>query len=277
VLGVMLGGVIAERWGWHAAFGVVGLPGLVLALLYLRVRDYRTVTLTPGQAANSLAGAAGFAVRSLARSRTLRWVCAGAAAQLIVVSSIWAWLPSFLNRFHGLTPAASGVRAALVVLIGAGGSMVWGIVVDRVGLKRSRRKPYLMAALCILTLLLLMPAFAATGTALSTKAQFLLITLGGFIMTCTVGPVSAIVIDVTHAGVRATGASVLSLFQNLFGLAAGPVIAGSLSDRFGLDIALTVMPVFCALAALLFVAAARSYEAEIRPQSLVGAQAPCTA
>ena len=36
VLGVMLGGLIAARWGWQAAFGVVGIPGLVLALLYLQ-------------------------------------------------------------------------------------------------------------------------------------------------------------------------------------------------------------------------------------------------
>src|SRR5215471_1634827 len=47
VLAVMLGGLIAARWGWHAAFGVVGFPGLLLALLYLKVRDYRTVDLTP--------------------------------------------------------------------------------------------------------------------------------------------------------------------------------------------------------------------------------------
>ncbi|HXS29344.1 MAG TPA: MFS transporter, partial [Steroidobacteraceae bacterium] len=38
VLGVMLGGLIAAKWGWQAAFGVVGVPGLVLALLYLKVR-----------------------------------------------------------------------------------------------------------------------------------------------------------------------------------------------------------------------------------------------
>ena len=46
VLGVMLGGLVAARWGWQAAFGVVGFPGLLLALLYLKVRDYRTVALT---------------------------------------------------------------------------------------------------------------------------------------------------------------------------------------------------------------------------------------
>ena len=68
-------------------------------------------------------------------------------------------------------------------------------------------------------------------------------------MTCTVGPVSAVVIDVVHPGVRATGSSVLALFQNLFGLAAGPFIAGVLSDAWGLERALTVMPLFGVLAA----------------------------
>jgi MFS family permease len=42
VLGVVLGGVIASRFGWHAGFGLVGVPGLVLSLLYLFVRDYKT-------------------------------------------------------------------------------------------------------------------------------------------------------------------------------------------------------------------------------------------
>ena len=50
VLGVALGGAIAARWGWQAAFGVVGVPGLLLALLYLKVRDYETVDLTPSPA-----------------------------------------------------------------------------------------------------------------------------------------------------------------------------------------------------------------------------------
>src|SRR5258708_18913543 len=43
VIGVVLGGVLTARWGWRAAFGIVGVPGLILALLYLLVRDYKTV------------------------------------------------------------------------------------------------------------------------------------------------------------------------------------------------------------------------------------------
>ena len=46
VLGVMLGGFIAERWGWQAGFGAVGVPGLFLAVVFLLVvRDYKTVAL----------------------------------------------------------------------------------------------------------------------------------------------------------------------------------------------------------------------------------------
>jgi MFS family permease len=263
VLGVMLGGLIAARWGWQVAFGIVGVPGLVLALLYLKVRDYPTIALGPDAASAPKRGTAAFALRTLGRSPTTRWVCLGAAAQLIVVSSIWAWLPSFLHRFHGMPAATAGVRAAAIVLVGAAGSMFWGVVVDRIGAGRPRRKAYALAGLCMLTLLLFLPTFAATGPAMDVGAQLALIALGGFVMTCTVGPVSAIVIDVTHAGFRATGASVLSLFQNLLGLAAGPVIAGAMSDAFGLETALTAMPLFGIVAAACFIVASRSYEGEV--------------
>lgn len=263
VLGVMLGGIIAARWGWQAAFGVVGVPGLVLALLYLKVRDYRTVALTPAHAGQKDSTAV-FALKSLTRSPTMLWVCLGAAAQLVVLSSVWAWLPSFLHRYHGMAPDVAGIRAALVVLIGAAGSMVWGMVVDRAGGRQTRRKLYVMAALCVLTMLILGPTFAATDTGLAGGTQLVLIALGGFVMTCTVGPVAAIVMDVTHPGLRATGASILSLFQNLLGLAAGPVIAGSLSDAFGLTMALAAVPVFSAIAAVLFLVASQTYEADIQ-------------
>ena len=266
VLGVMLGGLIASQWGWQAAFGVVGFPGLVLALLYLTVRDYRTVELTPAldKATQSMSDAAGHIVRILVRSRTILWVCIGGAAQLIVVSAVWSWLPSFLNRAYGLAPAEAGVKAALVVLAGGIGSVVCGAVVDRVGTSRPRAKFTALALLCIATLVILMLAFEPRllGLSLSPGLQFALIVLGGFIMTCTVGPTAAIVIDVVHPGVRATGCSVLALFQNLFGLALGPFIAGLFSDVWGLELALAIMPLFSAIAAASFVIAADSYESE---------------
>jgi MFS family permease len=261
VLGVMLGGVIAARWGWQAAFGVVGIPGLLLALLYLKVRDYETVALAPALDAKreSIGEAVKHIVMILARTRTMLWVCIGGAAQLVVVSALWSWLPSFLNRVHGVAPAQAGVKAALVVLAGAAGAVIWGALVDRAGVRHPRRKFTVLALLCIASTVVLVAAFSLPPAA---PAQFPLIVLGGFLATCTVGPVSAIVIDVIHPGVRATGSSVLALFQNLFGLAAGPFLAGVLSDAWGLVPALTAMPVFALGAAAAFVLAAGSYEAD---------------
>ena len=261
VLGVMLGGVIATRWGWQAAFGVVGVPGLLLALLYLKVRDYETVKLAPGLNAKrqSIGEAVRHIAKVLARSRTMLWVCIGGAAQLIVVSALWSWLPSFLNRVHGVAPAQAGIKAALVVLAGAAGAVIWGALVDRAGVRHPRRKFAVLALLCVATTVVLVAAFSL---ALEPPAQFALIVLGSFLATCTVGPVSAIVIDVIHPGVRATGCSVLALFQNLFGLAAGPFLTGVLSDAWGLVPALTAMPVFAIGAAGAFLLAARSYETD---------------
>ncbi|HET7064880.1 MAG TPA: MFS transporter [Rudaea sp.] len=267
VLGVLLGGVIAARWGWKAAFGVVGVPGLLMALLYLLVRDYRTVDLTPQltQATRSPGNALTHIIGVLARTRTLLWVCAGAAVQLIVVSAVWAWLPSYLNRVHGIAPDQAAIKAALVVLCGAAGTVVWGAVADRCGVVRARMKLHAVAVLCVATTLVLLPTFGAhaAGFALPAQTQFALIALGGFLMTCSVGPAAAVVIDVAHPGVRATGAAVLSLFQNLFGLAIGPFLAGALSDAFGLESALTAISGLGVVSALLFLGATRSYESDM--------------
>lgn len=259
VLGVILGGVIATHWGWRAAFGVVGIPGLVLALLFLLVRDYKTVRLVqPGGSGNAL-GVKG-ALALLFRPRTVIAMCLGGAMQLFVVGTIYAWLPSFLNRFYGLAPDQAGIKAAIVVLLGAIGSVVWGLVADRMGRSRPRAKITTLAMLSVGTTVVFVTAF---GFMAPGNGQFALIALGGFLMTATVGPVGAVTIDVVHPGLRATAAATVALFQNLLGLAAGPFVAGVLSDALGLQAAMAITPFACLLAALAFVAAARSYEPDL--------------
>jgi len=265
VLGTVLGGVIGLRFGWKAGFGVVGIPGLILALLYVFVRDYKTIEAA--SAAN--APAAGLVaaasqsemIRSILRSKTVRWICVGGAAQLISLSALWSWLPSYLNRTQHLPPDKAAVQAALVVLAGAVGSVVLGAISDRAGLRRPAGKFVAVASLSVLTAILLVLAFGAArwGLALTPGTQLGLVVLGGFVATCTVGPAAAVVIGVIHPGVRSTGAAVLSLFQNLFGLAAGPFIAGALSDAVGLETALTLTPMGCIVAALSFLAARHTY------------------
>jgi len=262
VLGVVLGGQVAARWGWEAAFGVVGIPGLVLAVLYLLVPDYKTVEFAPPaqQQRQSTMGFTKQVVASLAGSPTVLWTCVGAACQLVVVSTIWSWLPSYFNRYHGAAPDKAAMLAAVVVLCGAVGSFFWGVAADAVAVRRPRNKLVMMATLSSVTLLVF---FAAFGGSMDANSQFLMIAFGGLMMMCTVAPASSVVLNVVHPGLRSTGAAVLALFQNLFGLAVGPFVGGLVSDAWGLQTALAVMPAFGLLAALCFLRAMRTYEPEL--------------
>ena len=260
VLGVVLGGFIAQHWGWKAAFGAVGFPGLLMALLFLVVRDYKTVELAKPTTRDNKRAQVRVILSALLQPRTAIYACLGSAMQLFVVGALYTWLPSYLNRYYGLATTQAGLKAAIVILLGAMGAVVWGALADRAGRKQPRRKLHLLTGLCLLTLALLATAFGALAPG---GLQFALICVGGFVMTCTIGAVAAVVIDVMHPGLRATAASMVALIQNLLGLAAGPFVAGILSDLLGLQQALAVIPFIGLLAAGLFIVAARSYEADL--------------
>ncbi len=83
-------------------------------------------------------------------------------------------------------------------------------------------------------------------------------------MTGTIGPVTAVIVDVTQPGMRATSTSFLAFIQNLLGLAFGPLLAGALADVYGLGFALSVVPALSLPAALMFALAARTYLADMR-------------
>lgn len=263
VLGVVLGGFIAQRWGWQAGFGAVGVPGLLLAFVFLLlVRDYKTVALPAnGETGGGTSVAARVIVGELLRPRTALIACLGAGFQLLTLSMTYAWLPTYFHRYHDLAPDTAGLKAGLVVLVGGLGAFLWGLVADRLTPYIKCARLYVPVVGAALTTVLMGTAF---GLLAPGNAQFALILAGGLMMAVNVGPISAVVIDVVHPSVRATAASVLSLVQNLFGLAGGPLLAGVLSDRYGLPFALAVVPMFCLLASAFFAIAARTYLSDLR-------------
>ncbi|MET0203168.1 MAG: MFS transporter, partial [Casimicrobiaceae bacterium] len=230
-------------------------------LLFI-VRDYKTIALPKASGSGSRAALATRAiVAALLKPRTALVASLGAGFQLLTLSMTYAWLPTYFNRYYGLAPDAAGLKAGLVVLVGGVGAFVWGVVADRLTPRIACARLYVPAVGAVLTAVLMGSAFALLPPG---NAQFALIVAGGLMMAVNVGPISAAVIDVVHPSVRATAASVLSLIQNLFGLAGGPLLTGMLSDRYGLQFALAVVPTFCILAAILFALAARTYVSDLR-------------
>jgi predicted MFS family arabinose efflux permease len=257
VLGVVLGGVISDHWGWRAAFGVVGVPGLLIAILFALVPDYKTKPLElAARTGTEVARGPLRLYRMLTSGPTLLWASLAGSLQLIVMSSIWAWTPSYFNRYYGMDVTAAAKHAAAAVLCGAIGAVLWSFVADRVSRRNAVNKLYLMCVLTLLTCAVFGYAFLAP---LDANARFIGILLGSLLMSCAVGAVTSTVLDVTHPALRSTGGAVLALFQNLFGLAIGPFVGGWISDLWGLSTALSVMPCMSVLSALCFWMASRTY------------------
>ncbi|GAA2593216.1 MFS transporter [Streptomyces tubercidicus] len=292
VLGVVLGGVMAGQFGWRVTLGAFGVPGLLLALVFLKVRDYRTATVscaggagtagsgaasgTDSDAASDAASDAGegltghrassgrpdlaATVRGLFRSRTAVWCYLSGALNLVVLSTLYTWLPSYLGRAYGLSSAQAGMKAALFILAGFLGVIVFGHLADRCAAVRPRHRLMVPAVLAAGAWGLLFTAFGVLGPG---GGQYALIVVAGLPMAAALGTAPAAVIDVVHPSVRATAVGMAALVQNLFGLAVGPLLTGLLSDAFGLRTALAVMPLFCLAAAAAFRLGSRSYEKDL--------------
>lgn len=262
VFGVLLGGLLSARWGWRVTLGVFAVPGLLIAVLFLRVRDYRTPAAQHGAPATATnTGRSGrSAWAALFRSRTANAAYLGGALQLVVLSTLFTWLPSYLTRTYGYTVTHAGAVAAVVITASAVGTVVLGYVADRVGTARPCRKLLVPTVLGLVTTAVLTTAFAWVPAG---NLQLCLITAGAFTVTSAIGPVPAVVIDVVDPAVRATALGMVALVQNLLGLAVGPLLTGVLSDAYGLPTALAVMSLSCAAGALALGYASRTYEKDL--------------
>ena len=91
----------------------------------------------------------------------------------------------------------------------------------------------------------------------------MLLGLGMFLAAASAGPAGAIVASLTPAALHGTAFAVLTLANNAFGLAPGPIVTGWLADRIGLLGALQWLPVASAVAAGIFLIGARKNQAEL--------------
>lgn len=255
VLGVVLGGYIASNFGWRWAFWGIGAPSLLLVLAYpLLVRDYQTVALVKEGGGGKLGLLD--SLKELVRARTAVFTYLGSGLAMFAPGVLNAWMPTFVNRAYGVPLDKSGLYAGIVVLACGVGMIVGGTLVDRFGRKQARNKLRVPALYGALTFVLLSAGFLLPNGAL----QITLILLGAFFSTGHAGAAAAIIIDVTHPGLRATALAVIVLANNLIGFAPGPVIVGWISDLTALNIALAAAALPSLAAMVCFALGSRAYE-----------------
>ncbi|RJG08950.1 MFS transporter [Pseudomonas cavernicola] len=265
VLGIAIGGVIAELFGWRWAFAGMAIFGLVLATIYpMIVREARIAPQRLADAASRAAIKAQRPLRTLYSSRSVLGAYVGSGLQLFVAGTMIVWMPSYLSRYYGMGTDKAATVAAVIMLCGGVGVVACGILCDRFARKRADRKISLAIVYCLGSCLLLSLAFALpVGT-----TQLVVICLGMMVAAGTNGPTSAMVGNLTHYSVHGTALATLTLANNLLGLASGPLITGKVSDHIGLDAALQLVPlVSIAAAAVLFYAKRHYLDDMVRQQA----------
>ena len=255
-LGMALGGVLAEHFGWRWAFAGMAIFGLVLATLYpLLVKEKKIGSTQKQLAATQKDSPNKNVLRSIYSSRSVVATYIGSGLQLFVGGSFIVWFPSYLNRYYGMSTDKAGIIAAVILLCSAVGTILCGMLCDRLGKDRPDRKVTLAIAYCLLGCILLSIAFAMPVGV----SQLVVIALGMFLVLGTNGPSSAMVANLTHNSVHSTAFATLTLANNFLGLALGPLVIGKLSDVIGLHSAFQIMPVMSIAAAAVFFYAKRHY------------------
>jgi MFS family permease len=270
VLGYASGGWLDSLFGWRRAFLIVGLPGVLLAILV------RLTLLEPprGHAERATQTAAATtltaALRHFLGSPAMRQLPLAGALYGVGAFAAAIWLPAYFIRTFGVTSATAGAWMALAYGLGGGvGVLCGGHIADTVVRRTGDARWYARGAAAVLAASL--PCICVLySTPRSTIAVAALVatTLFGHMF---LGPVAALLQNLAGLRRRATAAAFYLFLVNLVSMGVGPVIVGAASDLFGPRFAddalryalLATTAATTLLASLSFMRAARTLREEL--------------
>ncbi|HSG59428.1 MAG TPA: MFS transporter [Woeseiaceae bacterium] len=236
MLAYLAGGWVAQNIGWREALFIVGLPGLLLALIV------RFTLAEPARGASEKRRDSGrqpafrLVMRFLVSRRSFVYMAVGAGLISFVGYSIGNFMPSFIERSYGMELAAIGLWLGLINGTAGGfGFFLGGYLADRVGRAGQARAVRFLALASIFTALLHVGVFVAPTAGWSLVLFVLPALTSNFYLAPVLGQTQSLV----SLRMRAVASAIMLLVINVIGLALGPPVTGLISDlllpRFGDD------------------------------------------
>lgn len=235
LFGFLLGGNIAAHYGWRASFLVVGVPGLIFALL---VRFTLAEPARGGAHETVAARAPGFvqAIRQFAARRSMIHLAIASTIATFTGNAGIYWTGSFLARTHHMGLAERSTYLALVLGIGGVlGNLIAGNLIDRLGQRDVRWAVWVPAIGYIIVI-------PVTVVALLTNDRdlcLILLPIAFLVPTLYLVSLWTLTTGLVGSRTRAFASALLLLILTLIGIGGGPSVAGALSDwlkpRFGDD------------------------------------------
>jgi MFS transporter, Spinster family, sphingosine-1-phosphate transporter len=245
-LSYLLGGIIGQTFGWHAAFLMVGVPGLLLAVPLWRLRE--PVRGGHDREGGAVTAAAGRDYLSLFTNRSFVTNTLAMAAMTFALGGLAQWMPTFLYREHGLSVVrANTLFGIITVLAGITGTLAGGWLGDYFQKKHGRGYLTVSGWGFIIGSPIMAYALFTHSLAGCVGAVF----FAEFFLFLNTGPLNSVIVNVTPPGVRAMAFAVNIFFVHALGDAISPTILGWFSDLHGLRNSLLTTPLATLSAALL--------------------------
>ena len=229
LLGQSVGGWVASEWSWRTAFIVMGLPGVLVALLvWLTLREPPR-GLAEGRATTARPPSLRTVLATLWAKPAFRHVlCAGAITGFTLNAVAQFVLPFYLRGF-GLPLAVAGAIFGVVAFTSNGlGMLAGGFGVDRL----SRRDPRWGMWLPGLSVLLAGPFYFAAFASRQAAVSLTMLWLANFTLITFMAPTLAAPQNLVGPHMRAVAASVYAMVIGLIGAGLGPWVVGLASDFF---------------------------------------------
>jgi MFS family permease len=258
VVGILLAGQLAHHYGWRAAFLALGLPGFLIGALVLRIKDPTRPTVPSRQGPDALLATVreleGVARRILS-TPTLVAVFVGGALISFGMNGLVGWAPTFLARVRNLSTAeASLLLGSYGLVSGIAGTLAGGLIADFLRARFPSARiittavgfiigvPLAIWLLFIRDMTWFVPVFCAAF----------------FFLTWYNGPLTAVIFDVTPSRIATTVAGAFLMFIHLAGDAIAFPLVGVLSDRFGIQRGILLLPIASLIGALIVLYAVRT-------------------
>jgi predicted MFS family arabinose efflux permease len=240
ILGLGLGGWIAETYGWRTAFIAIGAPGVLLgALFMLTVRAPRPATPTTAAAAEAARENWKSTLASLLATPAFLLIVAAGTLAAIMGYAIGTWNPSFLIRSHGLSMQEAGLLVGLGGGISATiGTLLCGSITDRLVARDPGWQLGVPAIACLLSVPLglafyLWPSGTAFHLGSMAVPQAILFYLAfAFTATWWTVPCFGAISHLFPPNRLAQASAIFVMGMTLFGVGLGPIVVGGLSDFF---------------------------------------------
>ena len=228
--GQAIGGIVGNEYGWQPAFFVVGVPGIILGLLVLRLKE------PPPAPASELVP-----IREIIRVPAFIALMVSGVLITFAGISLITWGPDYVVRYKGFSLREAGISLGTVGLLSlVCGVLAGGWVADRLQKIWRHGRAITIAVAFLLATPCLLWALAAESKAMVLTAFF----IGGFFMSWYHGPVTAVIHDMMPERAHATSVGIYMFVTQLVG-AFGPYLVGNISDardlRAGLEVAVGIL------------------------------------